>query len=69
MQANQDEDRMLTETEVTAMVATSPSTLKRWVGKGDFPEPVKLAGDSRYKRWRFSEVQLWIQTRKKQSII
>ncbi|ARN72742.1 helix-turn-helix transcriptional regulator [Oceanicoccus sagamiensis] len=66
MCVNQDEDRMLTETEVTAMISISPSSLRRWVAKSSFPAPVTLEG-SRYKRWLMSDVQQWIQSKRNTS--
>jgi prophage regulatory protein len=41
-----------------AMLPISSATLWRWVGKGDFPKPVKLS--PRSTAWPIEAVQAWL---------
>jgi len=46
---------------VPHLIPVSPSTIWRWVRKGSFPAPFKLAPCVTV--WRWSEVQAWLAQR------
>ena len=55
----QDEE---TGKRVRCLVPVSPTTLWRWVKKGDFPAPLKLGANT--VAWRASDVAAWLAARK-----
>jgi predicted DNA-binding transcriptional regulator AlpA len=47
-------DQLLRDTEASAMLGIGRSTFHRWVYAGDFPQPVKVGGCT---RWWKSEIE------------
>lgn len=45
-------------TTVLDMVGFASSTVREWVSKGEFPQPIRVHGKS--NRWLKSEVEQWI---------
>lgn len=53
-------DRLLTYEEVCALLQTSQATLRRYVRNGRFPAPVKPNPGGRAVRFRYHDVQAWL---------
>lgn len=51
---------MLTYEEVCALLQTSQATLRRYVRNGRFPAPVKPNPGGRAVRFRYHDVQAWL---------
>ena len=56
MKQNEIERRVYNLTEVAAMFATSPRSVRRWVDKKEFPEPLKLPGPMRWAKSRIDRL-------------
>lgn len=54
-------DILLRRPEVEARTGLSRSTIYAWLGRGDFPQPVKLG--TRLVAWRESDITAWLETR------
>ena len=52
------QDKLLTSTEVAAMLNVSPDTVFRWKREGRLPKALKLG--PRATRWRQSDIQAFI---------
>ena len=55
------EDRLLTRTEVEALIRMSRSAIYRLMRTGQFPEPLRIG--PRAVRWKRSEVEHWLESR------
>ena len=53
------EKKLLKEKEVCDLIGFSPSTLRRMVGRGDFPKPYKFG--ERIVRWNNWEIHTWLE--------
>lgn len=54
------DERLLTFQQVCSLVKTSQSTLRRHIRKGTFPAPIKPLTGGRMVRFRFEDVQNWL---------
>ena len=64
-QTPQNQDRIVRIPELLALLGVKdPSTIYRWLAKGAFPKPFKLAAGSTQVGWMLSEVQAFIQQRR-----
>jgi len=52
---------MMTEKQVLALIPVVRSTIWKWVRRGRFPKPVKIA--TRQKAWYADEVAAWQRER------
>ena len=57
----EEEERLLNEREVEALLGVSRATLRRMVAAKRFPRPIRVG--LRAVRWRRSEVLAWLDSR------
>ena len=58
-------EKILREKEVEQIIGVTRVTIWRWCGAGNFPKPIKLGENS--KGWLESEIQNWIQSKRRAS--
>ncbi|QDZ11833.1 helix-turn-helix transcriptional regulator [Devosia ginsengisoli] len=51
-------DHLLNYSQVEALTGFSRSTILRLCQRGDFPQPLRIAGRA---RWRASELKAWME--------
>jgi len=56
-------DRMLKVSELATFLGVAPSTIYRWLEANKLPQPYAL-GESAV-RWRMSEIEAWLEEKKK----
>ncbi len=54
-------DKLLRRPEVESVTGLSRSTIYHWMGKDEFPQPVRLG--TRLVAWRSTDIQRWLETR------
>jgi predicted DNA-binding transcriptional regulator AlpA len=54
---NGQDDNLLRDTDVAAMIGVSRATLWRWVSIGQLPNPIKIGGVT---RWWKSEIDAYL---------
>lgn len=50
-------DLRLSMRDLAQQLSVDPSTIKRWVSRGEMPAPIKVGGSL---RWRSRELQSWV---------
>lgn len=55
-----DDNLLLSRKEILAYLKISRSTLYRWVKSGYFPKPIQNQGLTTQVRWKFKDIEQWI---------
>jgi predicted DNA-binding transcriptional regulator AlpA len=61
MTTAEDPHQLMRLTEVAALIAVKPRTIKSWVTKGTFPKPMSPTDTLRL--WRRADVVAWVEAR------
>ena len=56
-----NDDRLLTKTQLAGYLAVSPRTIDRLDAARDLPRPILVAGR---KRWQLSEIDEWLESKR-----